>query len=72
MKFLVDNALSPQVAKGLVKEGYDAKHIRDYGMQNALDEEILELAKKEVRILVSADTDFGAILAFQKEKFPSL
>ncbi|MCD6219364.1 DUF5615 family PIN-like protein, partial [Candidatus Calescamantes bacterium] len=45
----------------LKENGYDATHIREYGMQNSSDEEILELATRERRILISADTDLGRI-----------
>jgi predicted nuclease of predicted toxin-antitoxin system len=72
LRFLVDNALSPVVAEELAKSGHDALHVRDLGMQAATDEEIFDLAARESRIIVSADTDFGTILALRRTAEPSV
>ncbi len=32
MRFLVDNALSPEVARGLSDAGHSAIHVRDIGL----------------------------------------
>lgn len=63
MKLLVDQNLAGRVAQLLREAGHDAVHVAERGMQRAEDDEILRLALHEARVVVSEDTDFGALLA---------
>ena len=72
MKFLIDNALSPLIAERLSDAGHDAAHVRDYGLAAGSDEDIFARAELEQRIVVSADTDFGTLLATRQRRSPSV
>ena len=72
MKLLIDNALSPRVAEGLVADGYQAVHVGRLGMGKASDEEIFQWCHANGHVVVSADTDFGVLLAQRRTEKPSV
>jgi len=72
LKFLVDENLSERVAEVLVENGHDAIHVRDIGLERAGDPVVMARAEAEGRVVVSADTDFGAILARSGNRAPSV
>lgn len=71
MRLLLDANLSPRVTDLLRAEGLDVVHVRERGMQRAPDPDVLALAAQEDRVLVSEDTDFGALLAGSGARLPS-
>jgi predicted nuclease of predicted toxin-antitoxin system len=72
VKFLIDQNLSPRVAELLSKAGHDALHVRDLQASSAPDHEIMTMAAGQGRVIVSADTDFGALLAHRRAAEPSV
>jgi predicted nuclease of predicted toxin-antitoxin system len=72
LRFLIDNALSPDLAEALQESGFDAVHVRDVDMEEARDVSIFAFAASEQRVVVSADTDFGTLLALREEPSPSV
>lgn len=71
MKLLIDANLSPAVARRLVAAGHDALHVFDAALGTATDDEILDAAATDGRVIVSSDSDFGALLARHRHSRPS-
>jgi predicted nuclease of predicted toxin-antitoxin system len=69
---LVDANLSPRVAAILRDHGHDAIHVADVGLVSASDEAVLAYAVGSHQVIVSADTDFGELLAVSGATRPSL
>lgn len=72
MKWLVDNALSTDVSVSLCAAGHNAVHVRDFGLAAAEDQFIFDRAAQEDRVILSADTDFGTLLARRHASKPSV
>lgn len=72
MKFLADMGISQSTVMWLRGNGHDAIHIRDAAMKSAPDLEIVAKAKKEERIVLTCDLDFGTIMSVSEEKYPSV
>jgi predicted nuclease of predicted toxin-antitoxin system len=52
--------------------GHDAVHVRDRGMAEAEDDQVIDLAAKEDCTIVTADTDFGGLLVLRNAAKPSV
>ena len=72
MRFLIDNALSPVLATLLEQAGHNALHVRAIELHRSDDAVIFDRAAIEDRIVVSADTDFGTLLATRSAQKPSV
>lgn len=72
MRFLVDQCLSPDFATEVADAGHDVIHVRELGMQRSPDADVLRVAREQDRTLLSADTDFGTILAQTSAIRPSV
>ena len=72
MRFLVDENPPPRLAKLLTTAEHDGVHVRDLEAARAPDSRVMTLAVTEDRVIVSADTDFGALLAYARATKPSV
>ena len=72
MRFLIDECLPARMAELLRAAGHDCTHVYEIGLGGQPDEQIMAAADRENRILVSADTDFGELLANAPVLAPSV
>jgi predicted nuclease of predicted toxin-antitoxin system len=72
VKFLVDMPVTPRAIPHLQAAGHDAVHAATVGLSTATDERILELARLEARVVVTADLDYPRLLALSGAHGPGV
>lgn len=72
MRLLIDANLSPRIAARLCSDGYEAVHVDAAGLLGAPDEAILAHAVEARQVIITADTDFGELLATTRADRPSV
>jgi len=63
VRLLIDANLPPKVGAALGKAGVESVHVRDVVLPTAPDRGILDYAAANALVTVSADSDFGVLLA---------
>lgn len=72
MRLLLDQNLRIQTKEFLRQLGYDVVDTRNLGLSRATDREIVEVAIKEGRIIVTYNSDFGDIRDFPPGSYPGV
>lgn len=72
MILLLAANLSPRIVGDLVGAGFEATHVGDHDLLAASDHEIFDWAAAHQAVVVTADSDFGALLASSRGSSPSV
>lgn len=72
MRFLIDMPPPPGLARWLGAQGHDAVHAGEAGLDRAPDTIIMERARGESRVVVTADLDYPRLLALTRAQGPGL
>ncbi|MBD2608219.1 DUF5615 family PIN-like protein [Scytonema hofmannii FACHB-248] len=72
MKLLLDQGLPLSAAALLRDAGVDTTHVGEIGMCEAEDEEIIQRARDEERVVATLNADFHTLLALDEATSPSV
>jgi predicted nuclease of predicted toxin-antitoxin system len=68
MKFLLDMGLAQSTARHLQILGHDAVHLRDQRLQRLPDDQIIQKARAEGRIILTHDLDISRLVAISQSQ----
>lgn len=71
MRFLADVGISISTAEMLRAFRHDVSHLSEQGLHRLPDDQILALARREDRVILTFDLDFGDLLAAGPHRLPS-
>ena len=67
-----DENLHPQVASVPRRHGHDAITVWDQGLRGRPDEDLIEMCRREARVLITLDIGFADIRKYPPEQFRGL
>jgi predicted nuclease of predicted toxin-antitoxin system len=72
MRFLLDMPVSFLLLDVLQSHGHEGVHAHQIGKDRAPDDELLEIARRESRVIITADLDFPRLMALSLAEGPGL
>ena len=72
LRLLANMNISPETVNALTRKGIDIIRVSQILPATSSDQEVLDLARRENRIVVTQDLDFSALLALGGGNRPSL
>lgn len=72
MRFLLDMPVSFLLLNVLEAHGHEGVHAHQIGKDRAPDDELLEIARREGRVVITADLDFPRLMALSFAEGPGL
>ena len=72
MRFKIDENLHADVAETFRARGHDAETVFDEGLRGRIDAEVADVARRENRVIVTLDLDFGNIREYPPEQYRGL
>jgi predicted nuclease of predicted toxin-antitoxin system len=72
MKALLDMPVSYSLLSVLETHGHEGVHAQEIGLDRAADRELLAVARRQNRIVITADLDFPRLLALSAAEGPAL
>src|SRR5438874_13275557 len=64
--------VTPDAAPHLRAAGHDAVHAADLGLARSSDNELLTVARREERVIITADLDYPRLIALQQTDRPGV
>jgi predicted nuclease of predicted toxin-antitoxin system len=72
MKVLLDMPVSTVLLEVLHSHGHEGVHASQIGQSRASDDKLLQLARQQQRVIVTADLDFPRLLALSLAQGPGI
>lgn len=72
VSFLTDENVAPRVVHALRNQGYDVADIKERGLSGWTDAQVLQLAGRERRVILTHDRDFAHALFRPPTRHPGI